>query len=455
LPQTDGLWLENLRHSEPDPVIFGIFAGVPQELVGTDARNYELALTEVSRSVSGLPAADGKRRPVLALVCKNLTSTTDELDREIDHLTEDLHVPGILAGLEARDTEYVFRRQGLAHHVFFMSPYDADRALAELADDDLVWEILSGGEQLAPTYAPLLERTLASLRQSGRLGASELARVALVTTENVSGLVAMSDALTDGILEFNGHSASENAPDQFRAVSIESSVLAGAPPDYTDAIQLLRDFAPHVIISASSTEFITTIIPALEAEAPDLAPFYLLSPWHCQSDLMDGLITRLPSVYTRLAGVNWAAAEDSTVYDQYQAHFDAAYPALAGTHGFENFYDAGYYMLYAAAAAGTVSPLMGSDLVNGMRRLLSGRFTFNVGPDDLLPAFTALETPGSSIELDGAMGPPNFDPRTGSRSEPGSVWCVDKKHALHTDVLRMDAAGNLTGTFPCFDFPAP
>jgi hypothetical protein len=457
LPQTERLWLENLRHSEPDPVIFGAFAAVPPSLVGMDARNYDLVITEVTHAVGGLPTADGKRRPVLAVVCRNQDyATPDGLDRAIDHLTNDLQVPGILAGLEAHDLEYAFERQGLAHHVFFLSPYDADRALVDLVDDGLVWEMLSGGEQLAPTYGPLLDRALAALRSSGRLGKDESARVALVTTEDVSALAAISDALTTGgVLQFNGHSAPDNSPNYFRAVSVASSALASQTPDYTDAIQLLLGFAPHVVIAEATDEFLTTIMPAVEAEVPDLSPFYLLSPWHCQKDRMDALLTRLPAVQSRLAGVNYAGAADSTLYDEYQARFDAAFPTYAGTRGYENFYDAGYYLIYAAVGAGTVTPLMGSDLVNGMRRLLSGRLTFGVGPDDLLPAFMELQTSGTSIVLNGAMGPPNFDPRTGARDEPGSVWCVDADHTLQTDVLRLDAAGDLTGNFPCFDFPAP
>src|SRR6185503_2965802 len=121
----------------------------------------------------------------------------------------------------------------------------------------------------------------------------------------------------------------------------------------------------------------------------------------------------------------------------------------------ENHYDAAYYLIHAAAAAGSVTPLIGSDLVNGMRRLLSGRLSFSVGPEDLLPAFLELETPGSSIVLNGAMGPPNFDPATGARDEPGSVWCVDAQRNLHADVLRLDSDGDLVGDFPCFDFGAP
>jgi hypothetical protein len=455
LPQTDRLWVENLRQSDPDPVIFGAFASSPPELVGPDALNYELMLTEVSHAVGGLPTADGKRRPVLALVCKQTYTSPDAFDRAIDHLMVDVQVPGILAGLEASDLEYAFRRQGHSHRVFFMSPYDADRTLSGLVDDGLVWEILSGGEQLAPAYQPLLDTTLEYLRRNGRLATGELARVALVTTDDVSVLAALSGALTDGVLQINGSPARDNAPDYFRAVSITSSSLTNTAPDYSDALQLLGDFAPHVIIGAATNEFVTTIIPAFEAENPDVAPFYLLSPWHAQSELMDSLLTRLPDLYTRIAGVNFAGAADRTIYDAYQARFDAAFRVAGGPLGLENFYDAGYYLFYAAAAASSATRLSGSDLASGMQRLLAGGPAFSVGPDDLLPAFTVLGTPGSKIVLNGAMGPPNFDPRTGSRDEPGSIWCVDKHHKIYTDVLRLDDQDNLTGSFPCFDFIGP
>jgi hypothetical protein len=265
---------------------------------------------------------------------------------------------------------------------------------------------------------------------------------------------AMSGALADGILQLNGRPLRENSDEHFRAFSIPSSALASDVPDYSDTIRLLRDFSPHVIVAAATDEFLTTIVPALEA-APDLEAFYLLSPWHIQPNLLEPLLADFPELYARLAGVNFAAAVDQTVYDDYQARFDAAFPAFAGTRGYENYYDAGYYLIHAAAAAGTVIPLLGSDLANGMLRLLSGRQAFEVGPDDLLPAFVELETPGSSIVLNGAMGPPNFDPQTGAREEPGTVFCVDELHRVRSDVLRLDADGDLIGVFPCFDFGEP
>jgi hypothetical protein len=233
--------------------------------------------------------------------------------------------------------------------------------------------------------------------------------------------------------------------------------LASQVPDYTAATRLLLDFSPHVVIGAATDEFLTTIIPALEAEAPELQPFYLLSPWHDKPSRLGPLLVDFPQLYARMAGVNFAAAADRTLYDDYQARFNAAFPnsSSSDSRGLENHYDAAYYMIYAAAAAGAKLPLAGSDLSDGMRRLLSGPVTFSVGPDDFPPAFVALDAPGSSIVLNGTMGPPNFDPQTGARREPGTVWCVDEQRVIHDDMLRLDTDGHLTGTFPCFDFGEP
>jgi hypothetical protein len=336
-----------------------------------------------------------------------------------------------------------------------MSPFEADPALLALDDDDLLWHILPGGDSVALPYGPLLDRTVAHLRAEGSLGADEPVRVALVTADDVRLLATMSSALVDDVLRVNGRPVLENSPDTFRAVTIQAPELATVPPDYTDAIELLREFAPHVIVSAATDGFIDTIVPALETPAPETEPFYLLSPWNIQVDPLTRLLVKYPELYRRIAGVNFAAAEDRTIYDAYQARFDAAFPVLAGTRDHENYYDAAYYLIYAAAAAGRVTPLTGPNLASGMQRLLSGRYSFSVGPDDLVPAFVALEEPGSSIVLNGAMGPPDFDPRTGARVEPGTVWCVTEGRKLHMDVLRLDSEGRLSGDFPCFDFGAP
>jgi len=49
------------------------------------------------------------------------------------------------------------------------------------------------------------------------------------------------------------------------------------------------------------------------------------------------------------------------------------------------------------------------------------------------------------------MGPPTFDPDTGLRHMPGSIWCIDENTHYQADVLRLDGS-ELVGEFPCFDF---
>jgi hypothetical protein len=155
-----------------------------------------------------------------------------------------------------------------------------------------------------------------------------------------------------------------------------------------------------------------------------------------------------PSIYERLAGVNAASAEDSSLYDAYTIRYQSAYSQL--DVGYENYYDAAYYLLYATGAAGSLASISGSDIARGMQRLLSGRLEFGVGPDDLPSALSALSTPNATITLNGTMGPPTWDPATGGRTDPGSVWCVDSSGTQRADVLRYDTTNHsLVGTFPC------
>jgi hypothetical protein len=452
LPQ--GEWLTNLDRTDPDPVVFGILTWLEKNGRSEFIENYELVLNEVTQEVGGLPAPGGKRRPILAVACDGLPDEVEKLDRAIDHLVNELKVPGIIAAMPPEDLEYAFARAGRTNQVFFISVYEADRALVELDDDGLVWQLLSGGEQLAPTYAALLDRTVRHLRKTGELAEGEPVRVALVTADEVKYLSTVSRALTDGILQFNDRAALENSDGHFLALSIPSRPFANEAIDYSSAITELVNFRPHVVIDAATDEVPETIILGLEAAAPELLPFYLLSPWNRQERLVFNLAVAVPKIDLRLAGVNWEAAVDRKLYEGYESRFEAAFKQ--SPLDTENHYDAAYYLIHAAAAAGFELPLRGSGLAKGMQRLLSGSQTFGVGPSDLLPAYVALEEPGSSIVLDGTMGPPNFDPATGARDLPGSVWCFNyKTGAIDDDVLRLTPEGTLTGTFSCFDFDVP
>jgi hypothetical protein len=106
--------------------------------------------------------------------------------------------------------------------------------------------------------------------------------------------------------------------------------------------------------------------------------------------------------------------------------------------------------MYAAGA----SPLTGSSIAAAMPRLINGK-AYDVGPANIGAVFQALSKAQSTIELDGTLGPPDFDATTGVRHDQGSVLCFKLDNgviSLEPDVLRYDTElGQFEGTFPCFD----
>jgi hypothetical protein len=458
LPAADRGWVDSLRSSNAEPIIFGAFVSMQQTTYGIQARNFDLAFTEVMNAAGGIPSSGGKKRALLALVCQNHYETEDALDAAVDHLIGDLRVPGILPTLETHDLLHAFERSGAENHVLFMSPLGSEQALLDATSDGLIWTMLPGAAAMAPTYSALLDLSVEHLRTTGALGKDEPVRVALVRASDYVATDEMASAITDQI-RFNGKSAADNAPEYFKSVSVPSVVLANTTPDYSTAMQALIDFAPQIVISSATDEFYEYFMPALEYALEDHPPMYLLSPFNTYINSQTSPIglcdpttdDTCHDARTRVVGINYAGAADQTNYDAYQARFDAAYTGYPRSIGYENYYDAAYYLIYSAAAA-SGTPLRGDDLKIGMRRLLNGR-AFNVGPGDLADAYRELGIAGNTITLNGAMGPPDFDARTGARSTPGTVWCLDEHLTVRTDVLRLDADGHLAGDFPCFTFP--
>ena len=121
-----------------------------------------------------------------------------------------------------------------------------------------------------------------------------------------------------------------------------------------------------------------------------------------------------------------------------------AYPGQEGLESRENLYDAAYFMMYALAAANfTGTDFDGDDVVNGMKALVDpDGEPATVGPGKNGTMFSKvlaiLKTGGGKVALTGTLGPPDFNPLTGARKSPGSVWCLarpDRKVAF--DKLRL------------------
>jgi hypothetical protein len=451
---TGELWRENLR-TEGAVILAG--TGVLSPNADNRIKNYELALTELTNKVGGI-AANGMR-PLVMMGCKANVASPEELDTMMTHIVDEMKAPGILSTLLAPDLQRAWNDHGSAARTFFMSPLDADPTLVNILDQGLIFHVSPSADVIAWPYAPLLNRVIRHLQITGPV------RVATVVATderflNTTKSLIEGDPAKHG-LKFNDLSVSENASaDPKNYITVTTSLNEAAS---TAAVQQLLDFKPHVIISAAGKEFDTNIIPGVErgwdaVSGGQAKPFYILSAYNYnEAKLADTLLTNA-SARTRLVGVNGAGAANPQNYTDYLRRWDATFPDDTDVRGYENFYDAAYYLMYSAAAASrNTSVSTGEDLGDGMRRLLRGPSSFNVGDVDMPAAMAALQS--TSIELIGTLGPPDFDETTGVRQTPGSVWCVNGTRAFVADALRYSqpdpadpTTATLTGTFPpaCF-----
>jgi hypothetical protein len=440
-----------------DAIILGAFSYIPSSLVGNYTRNYDLAVTEFNEEAGGL-FVGGKRRKIAMVVCNWTYDMQSDFLKPTEHLVNELKVPAVLGPVLADDQQYVFEEKGSEAGVFFMSPGYSHDSLATLQDGGLVWNMLSGGSALSVSYTPLLDLAVTHLRHqttANHLGETDDVRVAVITATDERFLRELSDSVKAQI-KFNGKTAAENETDgNFKAIATTSYYK---DPNFSQVA--VRDamlaFKPHIIIGMTGDEMFTKIIPLIETDwstsVPDQPPpFYMLSPFHYQNAQLTAFLNSNGATRTRLIGVNWPAAADQTVYNAYQGRFNEKYGSLA--RGLENYYDSAYYLLYATAAAGQL--ISGDRIAQGMLRITSGATQYSVGPNDMNMALQVLQNGTGKFTLIGAGGPPTWD-TNGSRNDPGSVWCINSAKQCVPDVMRYDTTNKtLSGTPPCFTFPAP
>jgi hypothetical protein len=325
--------------------------------------------------------------------------------------------------------------------------------------------MLGQPRDLAPVYQALLARVETYSRAQRGVGSRKL-RVALVTTTD-----AFDSDLSNFViaaLQFNGKSATDGTnAGSFKGFTVDpSDPTAGA----ADTGVAVVNFRPDVVISTAGRPFTEAggVLETIEQYWQDThttdaglvgRPFYILSPInagdlsHVQTviqGLMDGHADT--TAYDRFTGVEAASAEDKTLQNAYAARLRTKFKDANPDTG--NYYDAFYFLTYAMYGAGPGAPLMGSGIARGMQRLLGGP-KFDVDPTVINKVYEALDAPNSTIELDGTLGPPNFDPKTGARIDDGSVFCFEDNAQtglrLRSEVLRFSHdTGLLSGSFPCF-----
>ena len=427
---------QNLR--VPQPIIYGAYANAPESVSRSSVvRNLELVVAEFTRKVTGLRGGpNGTRRALSFVVCNSsfpgtTPGTIDAFKPSLDHLVDELAVPGIVAALQPRDLQAVFAQRLDAAGTFVISPYDQDSELASLIDNGRLWHMLGATSDIAPVFGPLLKRTETYLRlHESLLKLSEPGaklRVAIVTA-NVAQETDVRDAMAD---------LPELADFEVQPFQIESALL-NPEPDVSGVSVQLFSYRPHIIVALAGAEFIESVIPALETgnvwydkTAMQQRPMYVLGStmapetWFLYS-AKQGDPGGFKTLLDRIVGVSYASAEDPKLRDLYESRLfdendDLVDPSIL--LGSESVYDAGYLLVYATAAAGQVPSLTGKDIAIGMRRLVSGT-GYDVGPTDISPVLTALDN-GDDVALNLTLGTPNWNVARGTRNGVGSVYCLN------------------------------
>jgi hypothetical protein len=455
------------------PLYLGAFATLPASAPQKDPSylNYELAINEFT-SQGGIPAWDpikqrsGSRMPVV-VVCNR--ETTDNGHAAMGHLTGDLHVPGVVTAFDAVTLKTMFQNDAYPN-VFVINPFGANSSLTSLTTGGMLWHMLGQPSDYASAYAAFFPRIEPYVRGIQSLGSTPM-RVAAVTA-NAIDTQDLRDAVKS-VIRWNGQSFDQNnTAMQYLDVAIDST-LNGADPtkiDYSTPLNKLLAFKPNLIVSFAAAEFATLLQQyelSLASHPSNPAPFYLIGPYNMLSQpLLQWIGVNSPQSEAkrkRVAGVGVASASDAHVLTAYVSRLLASIGTPAD-EGQEEFYDAMYFMVYSAIAAGPQPVLKGMNLGQGMLSLLTGA-SYDMGPSTMGAVFGALGA-GGTVGLFGALGPPNFTIRTGARVGDGSVYCVQRNANLNVgyvyDVLRLTAtttgdagAPTLGGTFPCFSGTCP
>ena len=140
-------------------------------------------------------------------------------------------------------------------------------------------------------------------------------------------------------------------------------------------------------------------------------PFYVLGAQRLGSAELRNAVIADETLRTRIVGINYGGAADSTLYRDYRERAKAFVRGEVELRFIENIYDSVYFLLYAAVAGGSG----GTHLQEGMRRLVANTPRRDVGPGDAISSvLSRLANPEARLSLYGAGGEPDFHLPTGA-----------------------------------------
>lgn len=423
-------------------IIGSVLKIVGQDLGGSPSMQagMELARDEIMEVARGLPdRSGGKARPLVLVECNAVVDAV----RATRYLTETIGVPAVLGASNSGTTTAMATEVTIPGKVLLMSPTATSPTISSLDDDGLVWRASPSdtfqGKVMSQVYA-MVQARVASEDPS----AAGKVRLALLTKGDTYGK-GLRDVLLS-TLEVNGKPVA-NETMNFRLKEYPNT--DDEPSfDFTPIISDVSAFAPHVVMIAGTGEALK-IIRDLEAllGPTDPKPLYLLSDGMVNPDLpalvdmLDG--DAAEGLRARTLGVipgNPGSRNFTNFRLRFSGKFGSTLDPTNGSFG----YDSLYLTAYAIVASQT-SPPTGPDLAEALKKITGAngvKVTFE--PNSINDAMQLL-TAGQTIDVTGASGPLDFDPRTGDPIADIDVqtMCVsDGQTAWVSSGLAYDAVGD-------------
>jgi branched-chain amino acid transport system substrate-binding protein len=381
----------------------------------------KVALSEIARSVSGIPGGpEGRPRPLALVACDE----TDDSMRPTKYLVDVVGVPAILGVSSSGRIIDVAKIVTVPAGVLLISPTTTGTTITTLDDHDLVW-------RTAPSDAL---QAVALIDQMGALETKYRSENSLPPTATIAAaFIYINDAYGAGLYDairldarINGQKLSD-ASNQglLQVVNYEAN-----PVDLAAQVAkvLAQNPRPALIAGLGSGEIITKFIDPLETQWGTSAPrpLYLLADAGQKPELL-ALAGKNDDLRRRVRGSVPVAPVGSVSYDafigKYEGMFGAPAPRIFGMAG---AYDSVFLLAYLATGVGS-APLTGEAMEKQFARLVTGT-KIEVGGTAMNDAFRILQS-GGSFDFGGASGPLDFDLATGDARSNIDVWCVGKDAA--------------------------
>lgn len=387
----------------------------------SNARGAELAVREIDRYAGGIPAGDGKRRPLALLSCDDNGAEAEARARFLAH-----RVAGVV-GFRSSDEALRFSRDiFLPAGVLVISALNASPLLSQLpaGTPRRFYRTAPSATAFADPLARIARDMLAPAVRALRPKKAPL-RVVILRNGDATG-VAYADAVMRAMGSVAGIEVRE------LGLGGEASPHAEGPTALESALATLRATPPDIVVGLGDGLFRSVVAPLeMSLHGPESErPLYLgATPW--EEEGFASFVLGEPARRKRFYSVSWPTAHRAmgSFIERYREAFgEALIPSTASPAP----YDSVYLLAYLAAATGG-RRVDGAALAEKVGRILPspGAVERTVGPATVLTDLNLLAD-GGAVDLQGVVTRFDFDAATGDSPVDAIVQCTRVNIAART-----------------------